>query len=95
MDEDKVGCGCAVFGPIEIEFSEDEAKRVGDSLGVDWGKIDLEQFRQGLAVELEHGCRNPQTNITCDNLDLTGKIALVHLFELRDYYSRLKKVEAV
>jgi hypothetical protein len=90
----KSPCECAAFGPLEIYFSQDEARRVGDSIGVDWGKIDLEQFRQGLAVEMEHGCRYPETNVTCDSLNLTGKIALVHLFEVGDYYSQLKKVEA-
>ena len=69
------------------------AKRVGDAISVDWKKIDLEQFRMGLAVELEHGCRDPQTNITGDDLYQTGKIALIHLKEVPDYYTRLKKVE--
>lgn len=94
MDQNRGGCECKAFGPIEVEFSQDEAKKIGDSIGVEWGKVDLEQFRMGLAVELEHGCLDPQTNITCDNLDLTGKIALIHLKEVSDYYSRLKKVES-
>lgn len=85
---------CRAYGPLDIEFTSDEAKRIGDHIGVDWQKINLEQFRMGLAVELEHGCRYPETNITCDNLYLTGKIALIHLKELPDYYTRLKKVEA-
>jgi len=85
---------CRAFGPLEVEFSKDEAKRIGDYIGVDWKKINIEQFRMGLAVELEHGCRYPETNIACDDLYLTGKIALIHLKEVPDYYTRLKKVEA-
>lgn len=85
---------CRAYAPLDIEFTQDEAKRIGDHIGVDWRKINLEQFRMGLAVELEHGCRFPETNITCDDLDMTGKIALVHLKEVPDYYTKLKKVEA-
>jgi hypothetical protein len=76
------------------QFSLDEAKRIGDSLGVDWDQIDLEQFRMGLLVELEHGTRDPETNVTDDDASLTGKIALAHLNEFPDYYTRLAKMEA-
>lgn len=85
---------CNAYGPLEIEFSKDEAKRIGDAIGADWKKINLEQFRMGLAVELEHGCLDPQTNITCDDFYMTGKIALIHLKQMPDYYTKLKKVEA-
>ena len=73
----------------------EEARRVGASLGIDWTKIDLEQFRRGLEVELEHGARDPETNVTNDDLSLTGKIAWAHLKEFPDYYTRLGKLEAV
>jgi hypothetical protein len=76
------------------QFSLDEAKRIGDSLGVDWGQVDLEQFRMGLLVELEHGTGDPETNVTDDDVSLTGKIALAHLNEFPDYYTRLAKMEA-
>jgi Protein of unknown function (DUF5661) len=76
------------------QFSLDEAKRIGDSLGVDWNLVDLEQFRMGLLVELEHGTRDPETNVTDDDVSLTGKIALAHLNEFPDYYTRLAKMEA-
>jgi hypothetical protein len=56
-------------------MSAEEAQQVGASLGIDWEKIDLEQFRRGLEVELEHGARDPETNVTNDDLSLTGKIA--------------------
>lgn len=72
----------------------DEAKRVGALLGVDWKKVDLEQFRRGLEVELEHGARDPETNVTNDDMTLTGKIAWAHLKEFPDYYTRLDKLEA-
>ena len=75
-------------------MSSDEARRVGGLLGIDWAKVDLEQFRRGLEVELEHGARDPETNVTNDDLSLTGKIAWAHLKEFPDYYTRLDKLEA-
>ena len=72
----------------------DTAKHVGDSLGLDWKVVDLEEFRRGLEVELEHGARDPDTNVTNDDLTLTGKIAWAHLKEFADYYTRLDKLEA-
>ncbi len=74
-------------------FSAEEARRVGDEIGINWAAVDLEQFRMGLEVELEHGVRNVVTNVTGDDLRLTGKIALAHLLELRDYYTRLQRME--
>jgi len=76
------------------QFSPDEARRIGDSLGIDWNRMDLEQFRIGLYVELEHGTRDPETNVTNDDPGLTGKIALAHLKEFPDYYTRLATLEA-
>jgi hypothetical protein len=75
------------------QFSPDEARRVGDSLSIDWSQVDLEQFRMGLFVELEHGARDPETNVTNDDMSLTGKIALAHLKEFPDYYTRLAALE--
>lgn len=72
----------------------EEARRIGASLGIDWSKVDLEQFRRGLEVELEHGARDPETNVTNDDLILTGKIAWAHLKEFPDYYTRLDQLEA-
>lgn len=74
-------------------FSKEEAKAIGDQIAVDWNQTDLEQFRVGLAIELEHGGVDPQTNVTNGNLILTGKIALAHLNEYPDYYTRLQKLE--
>ena len=78
----------------EKHFTKDDAKRIGDSLGVDWTKFDVEQFRMGLDVELEHGSRELSTNVTNDDEITTGKIALAHLNEFPDYYTRLQKMES-
>jgi len=75
------------------QFTESEAKRIGEALKIDWGKVRLEEFRAGLAVELEHGQQDPETNVTNDDEILTGKIALAHLREYPDYYTRLAQLE--
>ena len=69
-------------------ISQQQAKRIGDKLKVNWDKVDIRQFQQGLKVELEH------RNVTKGNLLLTGKIALAHLKEMPDYYTRLKRMES-
>jgi len=74
-------------------FTIEEAKRIGEAHGIDWSKFDVEQFRMGLNVELEHGKRDSSTNVTQDDEVLTGKIALAHLNEFPDYYTRLQKME--
>ena len=74
--------------------TREEARKIGTALGIDWAAVDLEQFRRGLEVELEHGARDPQTNVTQDDPFLTGKIAWAHLKEIRDYYTRLERLEA-
>jgi len=74
-------------------FSFEEGKRVGEGLGIDWSKFDVEQFRMGMDVELEHGLVDPKTNVTDDDPIVTGKIALAHLNEFSDYYTRLEKME--
>ncbi len=76
------------------QISNEEARSVGTQLGIDWTKIDPEQFRRGLEVELEHGARDPETNVTGDDLMLTGKIAWAHLKEIHDYYTRLDRLES-
>jgi hypothetical protein len=76
-------------------FSADEARRVGEQIGVDWpaAPFDIEQFRRGMDVELEHGLHDPLTNVTGDDPIVTGKIALAHLREFPDYYTRLEQME--
>jgi hypothetical protein len=72
----------------------EEARRVGDEIGVDWSRFELEQFRAGMDVELEHGSHDPQTDVTGDDPIVTGKIALAHMKEFPDYYERLERMEA-
>jgi len=74
-------------------FTTEEAKRIGEALGIDWSKFDVEQYKTGLDVELEHGLVDPHTNVTNDDPIMTGKIALAHLNEFPDYYTRLEKME--
>lgn len=78
---------------IKRVFTEEQAKEIGEKLGIKWDKYDVEQFRMGLDVELEHGLVDPNTNVTNDDPILTGKIALAHLNEFPDYYTRLYKME--
>ena len=73
--------------------SIEEARRVGDAIGVDWTRLDLEQFRAGMDVEFEHGSHDPQTDVTGDDPILTGKIAFAHMKEFPDYYERLEGME--
>jgi len=76
-------------------FTAEDARRIGEAIGIDWSKspFDVEQFRMGLEVELEHGHRDPRTDVTDDDPIVTGKIALAHLNEFSDYYTRLDKME--
>jgi len=74
-------------------FSAEEAKSIGEKLGIDWSKFDVEQYRMGMDVELEHGLHDAETNVTNDDPLTTGKIALAHLKEFPDYYTRLDKME--
>jgi hypothetical protein len=77
-------------------FTTEEARSLGEQLGIDWtsSPFDVEQFRAGMDVELEHGTRDPETDVTGDDPVLTAKIALAHLRELPDYYARLARMEA-
>lgn len=74
-------------------FTAEQVKEIGDALGIDWSRFDVDQFRMGMNVELEHGSREPSTDVTGDDPILTGKIALAHLNEFADYYTRLTKME--
>ena len=76
-------------------FTADEARRIGEQIGIDWetAPFDVDQFRKGMNVELEHGLHDPATNVTGDDPVTTGKIALAHLNEFADYYTRLERME--
>jgi hypothetical protein len=76
------------------EVSLRQARKIGETLGIDWTRFDPEELRRGMEVELEHGRRDPATDVTGDDLLLTGKIALAHLNEFPDYYARLARMEA-
>lgn len=78
---------------VKKYFFADEARNIGEQLGIDWSKFDVEQFRMGMDVELEHGLHDAHTNVTNDDALTTGKIALAHLNEFPDYYTRLEKME--
>lgn len=75
-------------------FTAEEARTIGEALGVTWDRFDVEQFRRGMDVELEHGLADPATNVTGDDPLTTGKIALAHLNEYADYYTRLDVLES-
>jgi Protein of unknown function (DUF5661) len=77
------------------QFTVEEARSVGEQVGIDWAsaRFDVEQFRIGMNVELEHGLNDPATNVTGDDPLVTGKIALAHLNEFPDYYTRLARME--
>ncbi len=76
-------------------FSAEQARAVGEAIGIDWesAPFDVEQFRAGMDVELEHGRDDPATDVTGDDPLVTGKIALAHLNEFPDYYTRLERME--
>jgi hypothetical protein len=76
-------------------FTEAEARSIGEQVGIDWASspFDVEQFRTGMNVELEHGLHDPRTDVTGDDPVTTGKIALAHLHEFPDYYTRLEAME--
>ena len=75
------------------QFTTQQAREIGEKLGIDWSRFDVEQFRMGLNVELEHGLHDPATDVTGNDPIVTGKIALAHLKEFADYYTRLAKME--
>jgi len=77
-------------------FTAEEARRVGEEIGIDWASapFDVEQFRMGMDVELDHGPHDVATNVSDDDPVVTGKIALAHLNEFPDYYTRLERMEA-
>lgn len=74
-------------------FSFIEAKIIGDTLGVDWQLLSIEQFQTGLEMELDHNASDTQTNVSDDDALITGKIAWAHLKECPDYYTRLSAME--
>jgi hypothetical protein len=76
-------------------FTTEEARSIGETIGIDWATapFDVEQLRMGMDVELEHGLHDLATNVTDNDPVVTGKIALAHLNEFPDYYTRLELME--
>jgi hypothetical protein len=81
--------------PARGDFTAEEARRIGARIGIDWesSPFDVDQFRRGMNVELEHGLRDLATNVSDDSEIVTAKIALAHLNEFGDYYTRLERME--
>jgi len=77
----------------EEKVLPEEAEKILAELETGEMKIRLEEFRRGLEVELEHGTRFTEANVTNNHPILTGKIVLAHLKELLDYYERLEVAE--
>ncbi len=78
---------------MKKEFTQAEARIIGEKVGIDFSQYDLEEFRKGLAVELEHGTVDARTDVTGDNEMMTAKITWAHLKEIPDYYTRLLAME--
>lgn len=76
------------------QFTVNEARAIGEQAGINFEEVNVEEFRMGLSIELEHGLHDPETNVTNDDIGITAKIAWAHLKEIPDYYTRLQKMEA-
>jgi hypothetical protein len=77
----------------KAEVLPEEAKKILDEIEAADMNIRLEDFQMGLEVELEHGIRFPEANVTNNHPILTGKIVLAHFKESLDYYQRLDVAE--
>jgi len=80
-------------GPVITDAIVD---KVAKEVGLDFDKIDRNEFKMGMGVELEHNRDNPgfpRTNICKDDMIMVARIAIAHLAELPDYYTRLAKME--
>ncbi len=75
------------------KITKTQAFRAGNKLGINFEIVDLDMFRRGMNIEMEHGRRHNITNITNDNLLSCAKIALAHIMEYPDYYIELEKME--
>ena len=77
----------------DFKFSSEEARVVGEAIGINFSKVDIDEFTEGLSVELEHGATDKETDVIGLDLAAAGKIAWAHLKEDPEYYTKLKKVE--
>ena len=65
-----------------------DAKYASEVLNINFNKFSIEDFLNGINIELEHGLINPNTNVTNNDLILSAKIALAHLNEYPNYYNK-------
>lgn len=78
-----------------MEFTKQEAQNIGNEIGVNWDEVDLEEFRIGIGIEMEHGSQYGEaTNVINDDPVKAGRIALAHLLEIPSYYTLLTRMEA-
>jgi len=80
-------------GPVITDAIVD---KVAKEISLDFDKVDRNEFKMGMDVELEHNRDNqgfPRTNICKDDMTMVARIAIAHLAELPDYYTRLAKME--
>jgi uncharacterized protein DUF5661 len=75
------------------QISTADARRVGESLHIDWEQVNLEEFRQGLMGNHKPGAIDPETGLAYESVLLTGKIVLAHIEEFPDYFTRLAKLK--
>lgn len=76
------------------QISADEARRIGDSLYIDWDQVDLEQFRRGLMGNHKQRGIDPETGLAYDRVLLSGRVVLNHMQQIPDYFVRLAKLRA-
>jgi len=76
-----------------MPVSKEQAMEIGRKVGLNWHKIDPEQFRMGLEIEQEHTGLKGGNTIVAKNMVDVGKVTLAHLLEIPDYYTRLKRME--
>ena len=78
---------------IKLLAQQDDLKELGEKIGINFDDVDFNEFKMGYDVELEHGAKDPETNVTDDDPEMTAKIAWAHLKELPNYYTLLAEME--
>jgi len=76
------------------QISAEEAKRIGESLHIDWGQVDLEQFQQDLMGNHKQRSMDLETELTYDSVLVTGRLIVAHMQDFPDYFHRLEKLRA-
>lgn len=73
---------------VILMFHKNDAMYAASILNVSFKNFTLDEFLEGMNIELEHGTINPKTNVTNDDVITTAKIALAHLNEFPNYYNK-------